>query len=254
MPSTKLKYYYSNDVSDLEELMARLMKEAWTRDRVEFGCHLYRRSAIARYLMSAKPDHLHRGLFKSGRLHLEWLRHAPEDQKLTSRFDPVVDAIACLDHGGLQEIHTRSPTRYDPDYEYPEDVLYAHLLMGMTLGHPEDELRGHLDAYDAIIHGEYDGRREIMAALLDHDESAFGQSFEDFLDDWTRKYRKAREDESLPDEILETERHVCIEGLVLVRLAQAHGLKVARTYRLVPKGPSYAVPPYKDDAWRMPRG
>lgn len=224
---------------------------AWAFQRL---CHHYRTRGAATFLLSAHPGHLYKDLQRSASAHAHFLEVAAPGDKVTSRAAPFFDAVACGDQAAALRIALQSTADLDRDRELPEDYWYVKLLMSRFFldGSPGEQ--AFLTArFKASLEGGESARFDASQALLGKDAEAFEAALAALIDEHRDFHETGLRDARIPEEKWAVDGCLFIEGLALVRLAQAAGIPVAGGYPLIP---SLAMPlyrlPYDPDAWKQP--
>jgi hypothetical protein len=106
---------------------------------------------------------------------------------------------------------------------------------------------------EASLEGGDSLRFDASQALLKKDAEAFEEALEALIDEHRDFHDTGLQEARIPEERWAVEGCLFIEGLALVRLAQAAGIPVAGGYPLIPSlvMPLYKLP-YDPEAWRVP--
>src|SRR6185503_19792558 len=123
MASKFLQVFMGNARYECERTLPSVINHQVSFNQSLEFCRGYRLLGIGMLFMFGEADALHAYLHKSGRAFLHFLSVADEESKVTSRFKPFFDAIACLDLDGAREIALRARA-VRSDVEYEEDFLY----------------------------------------------------------------------------------------------------------------------------------
>lgn len=204
------------------------------------------------FLLTGEPvERMQAELAKSGRAYLHFLRGSAEKAKATGRGTSFFDAIAAGDLECAREISRHSRPTHNPDGEYEEAFLYVFLLMKrFFLNGSPAECRELLQRYEEALDGLADPRLEICRALLDGDARAFGAALSEHLERAQAAALERIAAGMMPQEQAATEAHLSVEGLALVRLAEAVGLPTDPNYATVPSlARSSAPTAFPADAW-----
>jgi len=198
-------------------------------------CLLYRRLAIGSLLASCDPQSFYTYLFKSSRAFLHFLQVAPAGEKLTSKAEPFLDAVACRDDEGARAIASLCPAVADPTQEYEEDFFSLRLLMIHFYGNvPREALEPELERFAVLTAENPDPHLDVCRGLLDANQKLFDEGLEALIDQKVKAYAQARKAESLNPDEAATTAHVSTEILALIELAERAGLSVAAEYPLAP--------------------
>lgn len=160
---------------------------------------------------------------------------SPSRFHCASRVDPLFDALAAGELGLAREIAERSPRRWLEAEEFEDDFRYAdflheHLLAGARATSPGAERA--LAAFQKCSADTGSQRLAFCEALLKGDQDAFDAALEELLVERAAEFRDSGP--SRHPERFQTERHVYIEGLALLRLAEERGLRTQPEYRMIP--------------------
>jgi Immunity protein 49 len=224
---------------------------AWAFQRL---CNHYRIRGAATFLLSAHPGHLYKDLQRSATAHAHFLEVAQAADKVTGRAAPFFDAVACGDQAAARRIALQSTADLDRNRELPEDYWYVKLLMSrFCLDGSPGEQAFLTTRFKASLEGGESARFDVSQALLKKDAEAFEVALAALIDEHRDFHETGLRDARIPEERWAVEGCLFIEGLALVRLAQAAGIPVAGGYPLIP---SLAMPlyklPYDPEAWRAP--
>lgn len=119
--------------------------------------------------------------------------------------------------------------------EYPEDYGFSRLLPKLALpSAPEDELLQGLDRMEHALEGAEYPRFEVLRALTARDSHAFESALLANTDAWRARMDKVRRSGTGNVLGLLTDANVFIEGLALVRVARARGLRTRSQYPCIP--------------------
>lgn len=226
------------------------------RASIELGGKL-RALAIMGLLTTGDPQKFLHNLVRSGRVRETYLRRMKQagrtdDHHLASgRVDGLLDAIASGDHELAHRIAWASPRAYEPRREYEDDYCYAQVLHRLVHGvQAASVFQPFLDRFEAALEGQASPRLDVLRALVAREQAGFDAAFEALIQ--ARQdgidADKARCQHETPQVV--AERLVFVEGLALLRLAQAVGLKTQREYLFCPanarvalRGPVIDEPP-----------
>jgi hypothetical protein len=252
MTSQFLPIFVKNALAENQELVPQVLSARCTLDTVLTFCRNFRIAGIGDLFLTASPRTLHTRLHQSSRAFAHFLSRADDDRKRTSKALPFFDAIAGADVEGAALIALHSRRTWAQGEEYEEDFLFVEFLMQhfFLRASPADS-KALLTRYAKALQDAEDVRLALCQALLDKDEEAFGQALELFLSQREDHYEKLAEKESVADEARFTEGMLSVEGLALVRLAEARGLTTEEDYLHIPsiarERPPGGLPP---DSWR----
>ncbi|KFA87980.1 Imm49 family immunity protein, partial [Archangium violaceum] len=148
---------------------------------------------------------------------------------------PFFDAIAAGQWKLARQIAALSPTTWWKGHEYEDDFAYAFFLHTFIRQDPADApaLQGALAQYEQVLGGQSDPRLDLCKALYSKDQAAFLGAFPTLLGEYERKMQKLQSTRDY-DYTYEPNRHVMIEGLALLKLAESVGFETEAEYPLCP--------------------
>ncbi len=165
-----------------------------------------------------------------------------------SRTGALFCAIASRYAPLVRELVRLPPADWILESEYEDDFCY-HALVGREAA-PEaagalPEAGALLDRFEAALEGAASPRLDLCRALAAADPAAFREAFADLLverEAWVEALQTARSDQ--PPFLMA--RHVFVEGLALLALAEARGWPMPDRYAFCPEparlGPPTATP------------
>jgi hypothetical protein len=220
----------------------------------ELSTHL-RDLAIMVLLSKGKVDRFQHNLIRSGRVRLSYLNRIAREgalddhEHVASVCEPLFDAIAAGDGALAQQLARAAPSAFRPGHEYEDDFCYAQVIHGLLLGgQAQADIAMHVQKMAAYLDGRADARLGLCQALMGTDAQAFEQAFADFLSARAQAIDEdvARGQIEEPDVL--AQRLVYVEGLAMLRLAQARGFKTEREYVFCPSLARQAlIAPLPDD-------
>ncbi|NOK02200.1 MULTISPECIES: immunity 49 family protein [Myxococcus] len=153
-----------------------------------------------------------------------------------SRTEPLFDALAAGEAGLAQEIARHSPRQWSEKDEFEDDFRYADFLHELLLAGTQGLSAGAERALSAFQQCSADTgstRLAVCEALASADQDAFDVSLEELLVERAREFKDA----GVPSnpERFQTERHIFVEGLALLRLAEGRQLRTHPEYRMLPR-------------------
>jgi hypothetical protein len=151
-------------------------------------------------------------------------------------YEPLLDAIASGDMPLVQEIEKLSPADFRPPDEYEDDYCYAQLLQRMCRDSvPEAELEPLLERFETYLDGDYNPRFPVCRALVERDQDGFEHAFEDFLTTLGEIIQKKIDGgRQVEDVHVFAQRHISIEGLALLRIADRRSIRTESDYLYCP--------------------
>ncbi|MFL5348292.1 MAG: Imm49 family immunity protein [Hyalangium sp.] len=256
MTSQFLPVFVNNALAENEELLPEVLSARCELGTVLTFCRNFRIAGIGELFLTATPRTFHRRLHQSSRAFAHFLSRADDARKRTSKALPFFDAIAAGDLDGAALIARDSRRTWAQGEEYEEDFLFVEFLMQhFFLRASAADSQALLTRYAKALQDAEDIRLELCQALLAKDEEAFNPALERFLSERQDHYEKLAEEGSVADEVRFTEGMLSVEGLALVRLAEAQGLTTEEDYLQVPsiarEPPPANLPP---DSWRRISG
>lgn len=213
------------------EARMRLLHEVSRRERM---------LAIALLLAEANTERFFRHLTLSGEAHAHLLKAAREGGLTvrfagTGNFHPFCDAVVAGQDSLARELADLAPMQWLSGEEYEEDFVYGRFLHVLLLdGFQPSEQQELLLERMAKLDPEPDARQRLCRALFEKDSSAFEAGLADAVQDHQQRCGKLAARRFSPTAEGQTERHIFIEGLALLRLARGAGLQTAPEHRLMP--------------------
>ncbi len=246
---------------DFPEILARKVAEiprapvAALGPLCEEACVYFRTAAIAEVLVGFNSDGFHHMLMRSALTRLYLLGRMPPSEKEASRFCKIsrangfFDALAADRADLAGRIIAVSAHRRNADFEYEDDYAYVRFLYGLLLGSTEEDQQAIIDAWSAAADVP-SAKYGVCLALLGRDAGAFCVAFEGLLD-WRKSELEAEMRSLSRDEMaFAGNRHVYVEGLALLRLADMLGLATEPEYRFCPRETRQpALTPFPDDLY-----
>lgn len=228
-------------------------------------CHdisrFHRAFGICILLVEGDPDAFFHGLIQSAVIRRYYLRRCKLEQlpferdARASMVGPFLDAVAANQWKLAREIAALSPSIWMQGHEYEDDFAWALFLHRAGAEAPsEPAMKGALDQLERALEGALSARLELGRALLAKDQDAFEAAFDGLLAEYERTMGELAEPKRnsllADDYTFEPSRFVFVEGLALLRLAEARGLRTRAEYPLCP-GPARAASyaPFSPYAW-----
>ena len=151
-------------------------------------------------------------------------------------YEPTLDAIAAGDMTLVREIAELSPVDFrPPDEDGRRLLLCAAPAASVFLNPvPKGDLQPLLDRFSAYLNGDKNPRLQVCEALAARDAGAFAEAFENFLAAFGEDIQKNMARGQLEDVHVLAQRHVSVEGLAMLRLADRRGIPTAREYLFCP--------------------
>lgn len=198
---------------------------------------------ICNLLLYADTDRFYENLIHSGHTRRYFLRKSREQasmddyQLAISRWDSFIDVVAAGDFRLAREIVAASPAAWVPGGEYEDDYLYRlflHQLIGAPGVQRDAQLRATLDVWRTWLSGQPCGRLDCCIALLQRDSGAFDKTFVELIAQQQAQVAREAKMVLAADITFEPRSRIFVEGLALLRLAQALGFTLRPDYPLCP--------------------
>ena len=216
---------------EIEDMTPDVTEHLVSYDDMLYFCNMWRRKGVARFFLFADPDQLYIDLFNSSQAFYYFLNSKAEEDKLTSKSFPILDAIACGDINGARNLAAISRSTWNKNKEYEEDFLYFYFLSQIVSGN-EELLDVILKKIECIATDET--RLLICKSLKKRDSIKFNEVIEGFLMDSWSNYEEAMEDETIDPEHAVSTAKLSIEGLAILRIALLRDINISSEYVLVP--------------------
>jgi len=198
---------------------------------------------ICNLLLFADTDRFYENLIHSGHTRRYFLRKSREQantddyQLAISRWDSFIDVVAAGSFRLAREIVAASVAVWLPGGEYEDDYLYR-LFLHQFIGPPgpqrDAQLHATLDAWRTWLSGQPCTRLDCCVALLKGDSGAFDTAFVDLIAQRQAQVAKEAKMVLAADIAFEPRSRIFIEGLALLRLAQALRFTLRPDYPLCP--------------------
>ena len=211
---------------------------------------MYRRLGCAELLGESDADSFFLCLFRAADLYLQLLeqpgaRRVPDPYSLArGRAEPLLDALALGDVELAVRIDARSEKAFHEGMEYEEDFWFFTLLPKLAVaGTQPQELHGGLEQMKQALRGIAYPRYDVLRALAGGDSKGFERALKALTAAWEAEMKRESGSGQGNPYALSTEARVFVEGVALVRVARARGLRTGSKYRLIP--PAALAPPRK---------
>ncbi|MFP2926891.1 Imm49 family immunity protein [Pyxidicoccus sp. 3LG] len=208
-------------------------------------CSELRRLGCGALLASYDTERFGRCLFCAADLYLQLLEgkagwpHLDPYDMARSRGQPLLDALAIGDWGLAARVGRSMEPRWREGLEYEEDFCFFEclpLLATLAAGQPPADaaLQDSLDRMRRATQGIDYPRLGVLEALVQVDAEHFEEALLPLIAEHKAEVARQRKS-GLGDAVfLRTEAHVFVEGIALVRLARALGLRTRSQYPLIP--------------------
>ena len=213
----------------------------------------YRSLAICKLLMDGDTDGFYHDLIRSAKTWLYFLDKnytSHSSVRITicaSRNSAIFDALSAAQVHIAAQIAGMSSSIWSPDDEYEDDFWYAHfinLFVLYTVTRKAIHFDEVLNSFEASLKGASDIRYKLCRALLEKNAGDFEFYFECLLKERSTLIR-SDEDTAIGEEIsFNLEKHVYIEGLALLRLAENVGINCNQEFLYCP--PLARIPMVKE--------
>lgn len=255
MTSEFLPVFVENAIGENDELVQAVARRDATQEEVLAFCRNYRIAGIGDLFLTATPDALHRRLSQSGRAYAAWLAATPGSPQAPSLALPLFDAIGAADQDAAMAIARAAPRAWAHGEEYEEDFLFVELVMQrFVLGAPAAEIEALLTRWETALQGSEDARLDACRALHRGDAQAFDAGLRALLQQRTDDFEERIDAGGVPPEVEFTEALFSVEGLALLRIAEALKLPTDEDYPQVPSiARARPARAYDPDAWRKVR-
>lgn len=210
---------------------------------------------ICNLLLYASADRFYENLIRSGHTRRAFLQKCrdepdPSNHRLAiSRWESFFDAVAAEDLPLAREIVALSPAEWVRTGEYEDDFCYVRFLHQLVVGGStadREVLRSTLERFAAVLDGEASWRWEVCGALYARDAARFEESFQALLASREAEMSALRSTPRAADPGFVPRSTVFVEGLALLRIAEAMGIPAQREYPMCPslaRLPRTAPPP-----------
>lgn len=197
--------------------------------------------AIITLLVKGDIDRFYYTLIRSGNVREIYLQRLSENgieqdhHRVSGRYEPLLDAIAAGDLALARRIVDISPADWQKGHEYEDDYCYAQILHRLIQETPpEQEILPLLEQFEAYLEGESSARLDLCRGLVDQNQNAFDEAFDDLLSEQEANISADKQRGQLEEASVIAQRHVFIEGLAILRLAEMRGLTTQTEYRYCP--------------------
>jgi hypothetical protein len=197
--------------------------------------------AIITLLVKADSDFFYHNLIRSGRARLTYLERlrqaAIQDDhfQCAGWYEPLLDAIAAGDFELARRIAGLVSPAFRAGHEYEDDHCYAQIVHRLIQEPvPETELEPLMERFEAYLDGQASARLDVINALAEHSQDGFDAAFASLLDERGLQIEADKKRGQLEEAHIVPQRHVFVEGLALLRLAERRGLTTQPEYQYCP--------------------
>jgi Immunity protein 49 len=254
MASYFLPVFRNNAFLELTERVGAVQAATMNLETVLAFCQWYRIQGICSLFLDGRPDSFLIDLHKSGRAFLHYLVRAPMSQKVTSRAAPFFDAIGSGDWTCARDIARNSRLTWNAEEEFEDDFqFFLFLTKHFFLDGTRAECAAILERFGEILDGAPDPHFDICRAFAADDAEQFGRALAELLQNHESHYQKVISDDAVAPEEAATESKLCVEGLALVKLAEAKAFPLDDDYLLIPSTARESVTVvFGTDDWESP--
>jgi hypothetical protein len=202
-------------------------------------CTKLRALACYRLLKNGKTNSFYHNLIRSGLVRLRYLERCLADGALqdhfrgSGRYKPLCDAIAADEKVLAGRIAAQSPTEFMQGHEYEDDYCYAQILHGQISVREERAIEL-LVRFERYLEGKPNGRYLVARALTERNQADFDVAFEELLADRKREIAADIKRGEIESPHILMSRRVFVEGLAILRLAEAAKLETQDEYLFCP--------------------
>ncbi|HYO56132.1 Imm49 family immunity protein [Archangium sp.] len=241
MQDHELNAHASVDILEMDLASGR--RSPADRERILFYLSRYGRiAALSGLLGRADIDGFHARLRHSGAHRRQLLSERKEQGRpfthfsCTSHIAPLCDAIASGAEALARDIAALSATTWLWRDEFEDDFHYGCLLGWLVSsdGASAPEAESLLDSLIRSSGDDAAPRVRLCRALLKREPRVFDEALRELLEARASSFRNKVGSLGARDAHFETERHVFVEGLALLRLAELRGISVEEEYPLLP--------------------
>lgn len=231
-------------VVDIEFCVKAIANPRNTIDRIGDVCEQiaekYRVLAICRLLADADTDGFYHDLLRSAKTREYYLSRCRAENYadfhvVSSRSEPFFDAIAANDFSLARNIAGLSPQEWWSEDEYEDDFWYIYFLKYISFDPTiQDELDEILQRFEISLEGASSARFDVCKALLVPDQEAFDDAFNNLVLDRNSEIEREKELFFMEEMNILMNRHVFVEGLAVLRVAEKAGLQTQGEYLYCP--------------------
>lgn len=214
---------------------------------------LYRQVGIGEFLMTNDPLPMFKHLQSGIQAYIEFLEHAEEPEKATSKLEVLFDAVCIGDMDAVKRLAHLAPRQVNPRKEYEEDFLYTRILLDVFgLDKTQDDVQPMMDEFEAFHADNTDDRFDLVTALLEKSEPLFQETLEVLIDERVEHYKGDFDLYSGKQEEAAIMSHVSTEVIAWLKLAQRQGIALHGEYAMAPSSAiaTVALPPLAPRSWR----
>jgi hypothetical protein len=234
--------FANENIGQLIDLHLESLREDPVRPgRVLDVCLMYRRWACGALLANHDAERCFSLLYQAADTWLQLLERKNVWPDLDPYYltrghaEPLLDAVAVGSAALTRRLDERMETQWQVGLESPEDFGFFRLLpMLASPTTPPDALRDGLEQLEQSLEGADYPRLDVLKALAQGDSTAFEAALVAHVDAYRARMEKARKSGTANPLSLAMDANIFIEGLALVRVARARGLRTRSQYPLIP--------------------
>lgn len=204
-------------------------------------CAKLRALAIIALLTTGDSEKFLHNLARSGRVREAYLSRIRQAERVddyhfaSGRISGLIDAIASGDLALAHRIAWISPREWSPQREYEDDFCYAQVLHRIVHGVSAVSVYEPIfERFESAMQGQPAPRLDVVRALVARSQSGFEAAFESLVQTREDEIAAAIARSQLQDAQVVAERQVFVEGLALLRLADAAGIATREEYLYCP--------------------
>ncbi len=220
------------------------VEDAGDVDRAE-ACEklsvLYRAAGITALLLELDVDQYYHMLTRSALTRIYALEKMTPAEKSQSRSAKLTrsraffDAVAAARPDLAQHISRLSAQRWLERYEYEDDYCYALFLHKLNDGADQTALQQIVARFKTAVGETPSANIAVCEALLARSSDSFAEAFEAKLAAWDEELAFQETSITRDDVAFAGDRHIYIEGVALLRLAEGVGITTQDEYRFCPR-------------------
>jgi hypothetical protein len=194
--------------------------------------------AIIILLVEGNTDLFYHNLIRSGLARVKFLQRCQQEgfadfHLAISRCGAICDALAAGDFNLAHQIAELSPDDWVQNGEYEDDYCFSRFLHLAAMGRAgQEDAVMLLQRFETALSGEPNVRLDLCRALDAREQAAFDSAFEAYIEGHSRHLEE--DSGRMEDTHVVAERHIFVEGLAMLRLAERMGLQTQPEYKYCP--------------------
>lgn len=233
--------------SELESMIDSSLRELAEVPPSELGplceelCVFFRTAGIGALLLELDVNQFYHMLIRSGLTRVFLLQQTAPEEKELSRFCKITkangffDSVAANRFDVAEKIAVLSPQKWMERYEYEDDYCYILFLHNMIRGGEKSLKEKIVNQFEKILEGESSPKYDVCYALFKQDNQYFDDAFSGLINLWTDEIVFQKKSISRNEIEFAAARHVYVEGLALLRIAEIVGIETQDEYQYCPK-------------------